>query len=1077
MKKKFLLVFLAIVCVTCCVLALVACNNDDNHTHNYQWVDNGDGTHKQHCSLAGCKAPDTNYGPHKFDKGDCCTLCGAPNPEINVHVHDYEWINNGDGTHIQHCTVEGCDAPYVNLGEHSFGDGEFCQQCGAHDEVVQHWHNYLWVDNGDGTHRLHCSVEGCDEPDIGDNEYHIFWEGNTCISCGSVHQHVYTERNDSDYAYLAEYETCQHPKLFYYSCICGAKGTETFEVGEIGEHKYDNQVVEQQYLAESANCMHVAFYYLSCDCGAAGIETFGDGDLGDHQFGEYVYDNNETCYSNGTESALCEFCGMDILRERPNTATGNHVFEYYEYNYDNTCCSDGTETAMCTTMGCRATDTRTKPNTASGNHYFGNYIYNNDATCIQKGTETGTCFTPECTETNTRPVEKSFIPHEYVDGRCKYCNERGTAGLEYGFNGRAYVSAANIAQDETHVYIASTWKGVPVTEICAYFNGNFQEITIPAPEGIYSIDYDVFKNCPNLHTIHFGGTLQQWCAVRNLQESGLMSRDVNLYIGDTLLEGDLQIPEDITRLTKDAFSHTGITSVTIPSTLTVFDSAFRKCPNLATVNFANGVTEVGSNAFSGCPNLKNVNMPESIKTIQQGAFENCGLEAVTIGSGVTDIGHFAFTECTQLVEITIPGSVTNIGTSFDRNIAFKLIYTGTLVEWCACDSIGLYSSCDNTYIQVLGDEPIGQITSLEVPEGVTNIKRNAFYKFEALQSLTLPASLETVVPYAFYFSNVTEVIFNGTLAQWLNIDGHDNITKMQGYSLSIDGSVLTSVTIAGVSEIPYRAFYGCNNITSVVISDGVTVIEAGAFSCCRNLASVTLSHDVETIGLNAFELTKITEVIFDGTLVQWLSIEGLDNMAPTTLGNIITHTLSIDGDIVTDLTITGTRKVPQGAFICCNSITSVTIAGDVQVVGEGAFQYCDNLAKVTIESENAMCNKMFAGCQNLTDIVIGDGITTLAPGVFYNCKAVSKVILPASLKEIGKLAFDIRVEGVVDVYFKGTWDQFTDVIIRDGTNSGADYMLRNANKYCYSATEPPADGRHYWHYVDGVITHWPVKES
>ena len=56
MKNKFLLAITVVVCAFCSVFALAACNNTTetpSHSHNYQWVDNGNGTHKQHCTNDG----------------------------------------------------------------------------------------------------------------------------------------------------------------------------------------------------------------------------------------------------------------------------------------------------------------------------------------------------------------------------------------------------------------------------------------------------------------------------------------------------------------------------------------------------------------------------------------------------------------------------------------------------------------------------------------------------------------------------------------------------------------------------------------------------------------------------------------------------------------------------------------------------------------------------------------------------------------------------------------------------------------------------------------------------------------
>lgn len=76
--KKLLAIVLAMVMTISMGMMLLACDPTDEHTHNYEWVDNGDGTHKQHCSVEGCDKPDINIGNHDFTNGNC--VCGAEKP-------------------------------------------------------------------------------------------------------------------------------------------------------------------------------------------------------------------------------------------------------------------------------------------------------------------------------------------------------------------------------------------------------------------------------------------------------------------------------------------------------------------------------------------------------------------------------------------------------------------------------------------------------------------------------------------------------------------------------------------------------------------------------------------------------------------------------------------------------------------------------------------------------------------------------------------------------------------------------------------------------------------------------------
>ena len=81
--------------------------------------------------------------------------------------------------------------------------------------------------------------------------------------------------------YTTQLVACQHnrsdewttdPYQHWKECsICKGKN-------EVSAHTYDQEVVEEIYKASDANCVSPALYYKSCVCGAKGAETFESGD-------------------------------------------------------------------------------------------------------------------------------------------------------------------------------------------------------------------------------------------------------------------------------------------------------------------------------------------------------------------------------------------------------------------------------------------------------------------------------------------------------------------------------------------------------------------------------------------------------------------------------------------------------------------------------------------------------------------------------------------------------------------------------------------------------------------------------
>lgn len=101
------------------------------------------------------------------------------------------------------------------------------------------------------------------------------------------------------------------------------------------------------------------------------------------------------------------------------------------------------------------------------------------------------------------------------------------------------------------------------------------------------------------------------------------------------------------------------------------------------------------------------------------------------------------------------------------------------------------------YVHATDGEPIGgfercfKLRSVVVPEGVTEISYNAF-KNCGLKSITLPNTLTSIRWGAFWGTNLTEIHFNGTMAQWETIEKVD-ITDGQRYTVyCTDGNLVGS---------------------------------------------------------------------------------------------------------------------------------------------------------------------------------------------------------------------------------------------------------------------------------------------
>ena len=117
----------------------------------------------------------------------------------------------------------------------------------------------------------------------------------------------------------------------------------------------------------------------------------------------------------------------------------------------------------------------------------------------------------------------------------------------------------------------------------------------------------------------------------------------------------------------------------------------------------------------------------------------------------------------------------------------------------------------------------------------------AFCACSALTSVTIPNSVTEIGDYAFeYCRALTSVTIP------------NSVTEIGDYTFE-DCSALTSVTIPNsVTKIRNLAFAGCSALTSVTIPNSVTEIGDRAFSDCINITQISSEAVVPpTCGINA----------------------------------------------------------------------------------------------------------------------------------------------------------------------------------------------------------------------------------
>ena len=234
-------------------------------------------------------------------------------------------------------------------------------------------------------------------------------------------------------------------------------------------------------------------------------------------------------------------------------------------------------------------------------------------------------------------------------------------------------------------------------------------------------------------------------------------------------------------------------------------------------------TDSEGDEFNNCSKLKKIVIPSSVKSINKIKYKTDRADACDMHVDTIEIAPKDFDA----------NSLYALGSSLGKNITIESLMKLLPDQITYKDH--MYITKDHGLLKYDGKD-----ANVEIPEEITWIAPEAFYRNETLKNVKLPSKITTIEENTFYGCSELEAVIIPDQVNMIGKSAFDECT------------VLKSVTFGKSLKVVKDHAFASVNIRNFTIPSGIQKIETGAFAGINQIGTVTFEGSTKYVAADAF---------------------------------------------------------------------------------------------------------------------------------------------------------------------------------------------------------------------------------